>query len=73
MELPLGEGVMTSNLGVPLIVLCTKSDVILSNEKGLFSDLFLEVLYKMIRTQALACMIKKSKTNSWGGNPTDVR
>ena len=55
-ELPLGEGVLTVNLRVPLVILCTKSDVILSNEKGLYSDKSLEALYRSIRTMALSCI-----------------
>ena len=52
-ELPLGEGVLQVNLGVPLIIVCTKSDVIQSNDKGIFNEQSLEVLYKNIRTTAL--------------------
>ena len=55
-ELPLGEGVLTVNLGLPLIVLCTKSDLIQSNEKGLFNDHSLEAFRRSIRTSALLCI-----------------
>ncbi len=52
-ELPLGEGVLQVNLGVPLVVVCTKSDTISANEKGIFTDQALEVLNKNVRTTAL--------------------
>lgn len=52
-ELPLGEGVLEVNLGIPLIILCTKSDVIQANEKEIFTDQALEVLFKHVRTTAL--------------------
>ncbi len=41
------------NLGVPLIILCTKADVVQANDKGIFTDQALEVLYKNIRTTSL--------------------
>ena len=52
-ELPLGEGVLEVNLGIPLVIVCTKSDVIKANEKGIYTDQALEVLYKDIRTTSL--------------------
>lgn len=52
-ELPLGEGVLEVNLGIPLVIICTKSDVIQANEKGIYTDQALQVLYKTIRTSAL--------------------
>lgn len=52
-NLPLGEGVLEVNLGIPVIIICTKSDVIAANEKGIFNELALEVLNKNIRTTCL--------------------
>lgn len=52
-ELPLGEGVLEVNLGIPLVVVCSKSDVIQANDKGVFTDKALEVLCKHIRTTSL--------------------
>lgn len=52
-ELPLGEGVLEVNLGIPLVIVCSKSDVIQANDKGIFTDKALDVLCKHIRTAAL--------------------
>lgn len=52
-ELPLGEGVLEVNLGIPLIIVCSKSDVIQSNDKGIFTDKALDVLNKFVRTSSL--------------------
>lgn len=52
-ELPLDQGVLEVNLGIPLIIICSKSDIIQSNDKGIFTDKALEVLYKHIRNTAL--------------------
>jgi dynein light intermediate chain 1, cytosolic len=56
--LPLGEGVLTVNLGLPLIVLCTKSDLIQSNDKGIFTEHSLEALNRSVRTSALLCIFR---------------
>jgi len=44
---------LTVNLGIPLIIVCSKSDVIQSNDKGIYTDKALDILYKHIRTTAL--------------------
>jgi hypothetical protein len=57
-EIPLGEGVLKVNLGIPLIFLCTKCDTILLKEGGgLYTEQKLDVLYKFLRTQALLCKL----------------
>jgi len=52
----LGEGVLKVNLGMPLIIICTKSDAIQNNEKAMFNEQALDVLTRHIRTSALLCM-----------------
>ena len=54
-ELPLGEGVLTVHVGVPLVVLCTKSDLIQSNERGFYTERSLDTFFQHIRTNALSC------------------
>lgn len=56
-DLPLGEGVLTVNLGIPLVFLCTKADVIQSNEKNIFTEQSVPLLLKTIRTNALLCIV----------------
>ncbi len=51
--LPLGEGVLSVNLGVPLVVLCTKSEAVQS--AALFNEQSLETFCRQIRTSALLC------------------
>lgn len=52
-EIELPEGVLKVNLGIPLIILLTKSDSIIQNERDSFSEQKLEVLYRHLRTTAL--------------------
>lgn len=54
-ELPLGEGVLRVNLGIPLVILCTKSDTLDANEKGFLSEQSFDVFVKTIRTLGLLC------------------
>lgn len=55
--MPLGEGILKVNLGIPLIILCTKSDTIEASEKGVFTDQLYEIYSKHIRTFALLCTL----------------
>lgn len=52
-EIELGEGILKVNLGIPLIILCTKSDCIITNESGEYTEQKLEVLYRHLRASSL--------------------
>lgn len=54
-DIPLGEGVLGDNLGVPVVIVCTKSDYIAAHERDLKDDHF-DNIQQVIRTLALHCV-----------------
>lgn len=54
LEMPLKEGLLKLNLGIPVIFLISKSDIVVSNERKRFEE-DSEFIFKHIRKLALAC------------------
>jgi hypothetical protein len=54
LEMPLKEGLLKLNLGIPVIFLISKSDIVVSNERKRFEE-DSEFIFKHIRKLALTC------------------
>lgn len=52
--MPLPEGVLKVNLGIPIIVVCNKIDLLLRGDKAQLLDQSLEFIQKHVRTYCLS-------------------
>ena len=62
MELPLKEGLLKINCGIPIIFDINKSDIVLSNTDRKRFEEDSEFIIKHIRNLAIGCKIKIKKT-----------
>lgn len=55
-SLPLPEGVLVENLGVPLVITCTKADYMAKLEReNMYKDEHFDNVQQVLRTIALHC------------------
>lgn len=52
--MPLGEGVLQVNLGIPIIVVCSKVDMLLRGEKVKLLESNLDFIQRHLRTYCLS-------------------
>ena len=53
-QIPLPEGVLLVNLGIPIIVACNKVDLLMHGEKAALLEQNIDFIQKHIRTYALS-------------------
>ena len=53
-QLPLGEGVLKVNLGIPIIVICTKIDLMMRGDKAQYLETNIDFIQKHLREYCLS-------------------
>jgi dynein light intermediate chain 1 len=71
-ELPLAEGVLKVNLGIPIIVACSKSDLLLRGEKAQYLEDNLDFMQRHLRSYCLSYAASLVFIENIGGTNVEV-